>query len=71
MMSPKTFYVYEIERYKSFISEEYSDTLFNIFKSGTEWAQNDIVIFGLKKMPRLNEWYGSVYMNYSNINFIH
>ena len=55
---------------KSFFSEEYSDTLFNIFKSETEWAQNDIVIFGKKyKIPRLNEWYGSVDMNYSNINF--
>ena len=48
-MSSITFYGCEIEIYKSFISEEYSDTLFNIFKSGTERAQNDIVIFGLKK----------------------
>ena len=35
-----------------------------------EWAQNDIIIFG-KKNARSNEWYGSLDMNYSNINFIH
>ena len=44
--------------------------LFNILKSETRWVQNDIVIFGKKyKIPRLNDWYGSVDMNYSNINF--
>ena len=70
MMSSIIFYGCEIEVYKSFFSEEYSDMLFNLLKSETEWAQNEIVIFGKKyKIPRLNEWYGSVNMNYSNINF--
>ncbi len=70
MMSSITFYGCEIEIYKSFISEEYSVSLFNLLKSETEWVQNDIVIFGKKyKIPRLNAWYGSVNMNYSNINF--
>ena len=69
-MSSITFYGCEIEIYKSFISEENSVSLFNLLKSETEWVQNDIVIFGKKhKIPRLNEWYGSVNMNYSNINF--
>lgn len=70
MMSSITFYGCEIEIYKSFICEENCVSLFNILKSETEWVQNDIVIFGKKhKIPRLNEWYGSVNMNYSNINF--
>ncbi|MAO46212.1 MAG: alpha-ketoglutarate-dependent dioxygenase AlkB [Crocinitomicaceae bacterium] len=70
VMSSIIFYGCEIEVYKSFFSEEYSDMLFNLLKSETEWAQNEIVIFGKKyKIPRLNEWYGSVNMNYSNINF--
>ena len=70
MISSITFYGCEIEIYKSFICEENSVSLFNILKSETEWVQNDIVIFGKKhKIPRLNEWYGSVNMNYSNINF--
>ena len=69
-MSSITFYGCEIEIYKSFISEECSVSLFNLLKKETEWVQNDIVIFGKKhKIPRLNEWYGSVNMNYSNINF--
>ena len=70
MVSSITFYGCEIEIYKSFFNEEYSDMLFNILKSETRWVQNDIVIFGKKyKIPRLNDWYGSVDMNYSNINF--
>ena len=70
MVSSITFYGCEIEIYKSFFNEEYSDMLFNILKSETRWVQNDIVIFGKKyKIPRLNAWYGSVNMNYSNINF--
>ena len=70
MMSSITFYGCEIEIYKSFISEENSVSLFNLLKSETEWVQNDIVIYGKKhKIPRLNKWYGSVNMNYSNINF--
>ena len=69
-MSSITFYGCEIKIYKSFISEEYSVSLFNLLKSETEWVQNDIVIFGKKhKIPRLNKWYGPVNMNYSNINF--
>ena len=70
MVSSITFYGCEIEIYKSFFNEEHSDMLFNILKSETRWVQNDIVIFGKKyKIPRLNDWYGSVDMNYSNINF--
>lgn len=70
MVSSITFYGCEIEIYKSFFNEEHSDMLFNILKSETKWVQNDIVIFGKKyKIPRLNDWYGSVDMNYSNINF--
>ena len=69
-MSSITFYGCEIEIYKSFFNDEHSDMLFNILKSETRWVQNDIVIFGKKyKIPRLNDWYGSVDMNYSNINF--
>ena len=48
MMSSIIFYGCEIEVYKSFFSEEYSDMLFNLLKSETEWAQNEIVIFGKK-----------------------
>ncbi len=71
MRSSKNFYGCEIEIYKSFLSEEYSVSLFHILKSETKWEQNDIVIFGKKnKIPRLNEWYGPVNMNYSNINFV-
>ncbi len=70
MVSSITFYGCEIEIYKSFFNDEHSDMLFNILKSETRWVQNDIVIFGKKyKIPRLNDWYGSVDMNYSNINF--
>ena len=70
MVSSITFYGCEIEIYKSFFNEEHSDMLFNILKSETRWVQNDIMIFGKKyKIPRLNDWYGSVDMNYSNINF--
>ena len=70
MVSSISFYGCEIEIYKSFFNEEHSDMLFNILKSETSWVQNDIVIFGKKyKIPRLNDWYGSVDMNYSNINF--
>lgn len=70
MVSSITFYGCEIEIYKSFFNKEHSDMLFNILKSETRWVQNDIVIFGKKyKIPRLNDWYGSVDMNYSNINF--
>ena len=70
MVSSISFYGCEIEIYKSFFNEEHSDMLFNILKSETRWVQNDIVIFGKKyKIPRLNDWYGSVDMNYSNINF--
>ena len=46
VMSSIIFYGCEIELYKSFFSEEYSDMLFNLLKSETEWVQNEIVIFG-------------------------
>tara|TARA_Y100000589_G_C27157181_1_gene631290 strand:+ start:978 stop:1577 length:600 start_codon:yes stop_codon:yes gene_type:complete len=68
--SSKYFYGCELKIFESFISKEDSNMLFNKFLRETTWVQNDIIIFGRKhKIPRLNEWYGTVNMNYSNINF--
>ena len=69
-MISKSFYGCEILIFESFFSEEYSSMLFNQFYKKTAWVQNDIIIYGKKhKIPRLNDWYGSVDMKYSNIHF--
>lgn len=69
-MISKSFYGCELLIFESFFSEEDSRMLFNQFYKKTAWVQNDIIIFGKKhKIPRLNDWYGSVDMKYSNIHF--
>ena len=50
-----------------FFSAEESDTLFAALHSETPWVQNTINIFGPKKTPRLEAWYGDTEYRYSGV----